>query len=58
MTLFLFQLGKLVDISDRSGEAAATWSPALLAVLGGELALIALALGLAFYLPSRRRDFA
>ena len=57
VTLFLFQLGKLVDISDRSGEAAATWSPALLAVLGGELALIALALGLAFYLPSRRRDF-
>jgi ABC-2 type transport system permease protein len=33
------------------------WSPAALAVLGGEFALIALILGLTFYLQSRKREF-
>jgi ABC-2 type transport system permease protein len=35
----------------------AVWSPSALTVLGGEFALVALILGLALFLQSRKRDF-
>jgi ABC-2 type transport system permease protein len=57
VTVFLIQVGRLPGIEGRSQDAAASWSPAILTVLGIELAVILLALGLAFYLPSRKKDF-
>ena len=39
------------------GSKVAVWSPAVLTLLGGEFALIALILGMTFYLQSRKRDF-
>jgi hypothetical protein len=35
----------------------AVWSPLVLEILAGELALIAIMLGLTFFLQSRKRDF-
>jgi ABC-2 type transport system permease protein len=57
VTVFLVQVGRLPGIEGRSQEAVATWSPAILTVLGIELAAILLSLGLAFVLPSRKKDF-
>lgn len=55
--LFLGKVGRLPGVAGRAQDAAATWSPAILTVLGLEIALILLSLGLAFYLPSRKKDF-
>jgi ABC-2 type transport system permease protein len=57
VTLFLVRVGNLPGVAGHSQDAAATWSSAILAVLGVEVALILLSLGLAFYLPSRKKDF-
>ena len=44
--------------SPNTGDGAvAVWSPTILGVLAIEAALILAALALAFYLPSRKRDF-
>ena len=56
VTVFLTQVGQLPGVQGHSQDAVATWSPAILAVLGIELAVILLSLGLALYLPSRRKD--
>mgnify|MGYP001558662857 CR=1 FL=1 len=56
VTLFLVQVGRLPGVAEHRLGAAAVWSPAILTVLGVELALILLSLGLAFYLPSRKKD--
>ena len=57
VTVFLVHLAKLPGIAGRSQEADAVWSPQVLTVLGLELVVILLSLALAFYLPSRRKDF-
>lgn len=57
VTPFLAKVGNLPGVAGRSQDALATWSPTILTVLGIEIALILLSLGLAFYLPSRKKDF-
>ena len=57
VTLFLAQVGSLIGASERLGDAAASWSPTVLAILAAELAVILLSLSLAFYIPSRKKDF-
>jgi ABC-type transport system involved in multi-copper enzyme maturation permease subunit len=46
--IFLSRVGRLPGVAGRAQDAAATWSPAILTVLGIEIALILLSLGLAF----------
>jgi ABC-2 type transport system permease protein len=57
VTLFMFYVGNLPGIAGRGRDAVATWSPAILTVLAIEIAVILLSLGLAFLLPSRKKDF-
>ena len=57
VTVFLVKVGRLPGVAGRSQDAVATWSPTILTILALEIAAILLALGLAFYLPSRKRDF-
>lgn len=57
VTLFLVQVGRLPGVAEHRQGAVAVWSPTILAVLGVELAVILLSLALAFYLPSRKKDF-
>jgi hypothetical protein len=56
VTFFLARIGSLPEVVAHRNDAAATWGPAILTVLAVEAAWIALALALAFYLPSRRKD--
>ncbi len=56
VTIFLSRLARLTGVAGRSKEAVATWTPEILTVLAVEVALILLALALAFTLPSRRKD--
>ena len=55
--LFLAKVGSLPGVAARSRDAVATWSPAILTVLCIEVAMIMLTLALAFYIPSRKKDF-
>ncbi len=55
VTLFLVNVGKLPGVAGRAEDAAATWSPEILTVLGLEAALILLSLGLAFFSRRARR---
>ncbi len=57
VTMFLTTFGRLTGVAGRGQDAAATWSPAVLTVLGVEIAAILLSLGLAFFIPSRKKDF-
>jgi ABC-2 type transport system permease protein len=57
VTPFLVHLGKLPGVAGRAGDATATWSPEIVSLLAIEGAWVALALALAFWLPTRRRDF-
>ena len=57
VTVFLAWVGNLPGIAGHDQDAVATWSPAILTVLGVEIATILLSLGLAFYVPSRKKDF-
>jgi hypothetical protein len=55
---FIFML--LLQNDQLRGEAAsgaAVWSPLVLAIIGGEIAAMALSLGLTFYLQSRKTHF-
>lgn len=54
VTVFLTRLGRLAGPAE--GEVA-TFSPEILTVIAVEVATILLALGLAFYLPTRKKDF-
>ncbi len=54
--VFLAWLSHLPGVAGHRADAAATWSPAILAVLAGECAVIALSLGLALVIPSRKKD--
>lgn len=56
VTIFLSRLGRLPGVAGRSRDAVATWSHEVLAVLAVEVVVILVALILAFYLPSRRKD--
>jgi hypothetical protein len=56
VTPFLVYLGGLPGVGGRSQEAAAIWSVEVVAVLALEGLWILLTLGLAFWLPTRRRD--
>lgn len=56
VTIFLSRLGRLLGVAGRSRDAAATWSPEVLAVLAVEVVVILVALILAFSVPSRRKD--
>jgi hypothetical protein len=58
VTLFIYQLAGLPGVAGAQGNAEANWSPAILTVLAVEAFAILLALGVAFYLPSRRKDVA
>lgn len=53
--LFLANIGRLPGAGRR--QDIANWSPAILSVLAVEIALILVSLGLAFYVPSRKKDF-
>lgn len=55
--LFLASASRWTAAAERRNDAIATWSPAVLALLAAEIVAIALSLGVAFSLPSRRRDF-
>lgn len=57
VTPFLIHLGKLPGVAGRTGDAVATWSPEILTLLAIEATWIVAALTLAFWLPTRRRDF-
>lgn len=57
VTLFLFKISRLPGIARHAQDAAATWSPTILCLLAIEIFLILLSLGLAFSLPSRKKDF-
>jgi hypothetical protein len=57
VTPFLIHLGKLPGVAGRTRDAVATWSPEILSLLAIEGAWILAALALAFWLPTRRRDF-
>lgn len=57
VTLFLVQVGRLPGVAEHSAGEFAVWSPTILAVLAIEIAVIALALGLALWFPSRKKDF-
>lgn len=57
VTLFFFSVGRLPGIIGRAGESVAVWNPAILTMLGVEIAVIVLSVSLAIYLPSRRKDF-
>lgn len=54
--VFLSSVSNLPGVAGRGQDAVATWSPAILTVLGTEVALILLSLGLAFYIPSQNKD--
>ena len=58
VTVFLVVIGRLPGIAEHREGDMAVWSPEILIVLAAELAVILRSLALAFYLPSRRRDFA
>lgn len=53
----VFLSSVLPAITDDSRGSVPVWSPAILTTLGVEAAVIALSLGLAFYIQSRRKDF-
>jgi ABC-2 type transport system permease protein len=55
--LFLAKVGSLPGVAGRAQDAAASWSPTILAVLALEIAAILLSLGLAFHVPARKKDF-
>jgi ABC-type transport system involved in multi-copper enzyme maturation permease subunit len=57
VSIFIVRVAGLPGVAGRQRDAEATWSPAILTVLAVEAVAILLALGLAFYLPSRRKDF-
>ena len=57
VTLFLMRVGSLPGVAAANGGAVAVWTPTILALLAIEAAVVLLALGLAFYLPSRQSDF-
>lgn len=57
VTPFLVHLGKLPGVAGRTGEAAATWSPEVLTLLAIEAAWVVVALALALWLPTLKRDF-
>jgi hypothetical protein len=54
--LFLGYVSHLPGVAGREQDAAATWSPTILTILGIEAALVLLSLGLAFYIPSHKQD--
>ena len=54
--VFLAWLGGLPGVVGHRGDAVAAWNPTILSVLAVEAAVILLALGLAFVIPSRRKD--
>jgi ABC-2 type transport system permease protein len=57
VTVFLVEIGNLPGVAGRAEDAVATWSPTVLTVLAVEVVWILLSLGLAFALPSRKKDF-
>ena len=57
VTPFLVHLGQLPGVAGRTGETAATWSPEVLTLLAIEAAWVVVALALALWLPTLKRDF-
>ena len=55
-TVVFFFLVKLPGVAGRSREQDAVWSAEILTFFAIELALILISLGLAFYVPSRKKD--
>jgi ABC-2 type transport system permease protein len=52
-----YLISRVPAIQHDMGGPVAVWRPAVLTLLGGELAGVVLVLGLTFFLQSRKRDF-
>jgi ABC-2 type transport system permease protein len=52
-----YLISRVPAISKDMASPVAVWSPVMLSILGAELGVMALSLGLTFYLQSRKRDF-
>jgi ABC-2 type transport system permease protein len=55
--LIWYFIGRTPALTRDFGSKVAVWNSAVLTILGAEFALIALILGMTFYLQSRKRDF-
>jgi hypothetical protein len=54
---FWFLLMKIPGLPEQLKSPVAIWSRPILWILGGQITVIVVALGLTFYLQSRKRDF-
>lgn len=55
--LIWYLIARIPAVQHDMAGARAVWSPLMLKLLGGELAVVALVLALTFFLQSRKRDF-
>jgi hypothetical protein len=57
VSMFVTTVQRLPGIREYVEGPTAVWSPTILTILGVEIAVIALALGLTFFVRSRKKDF-